>query len=225
MGGQLMPGTTTDGAPFPLATEQIKDGAAAIQTLAQWMDDQFVQDLRQNRPTFGRPGRTFWATDTFSEFLDTGTAWRRRGVEAGTVVATGTPAAPIGYVAANGATVSRTGQYADLWAAIGGLGGVGDGSITFTIPDLRGRTLIAHGTGPGLTARSAGVPIGEEAHVLTIGEMPSHSHGIDGQSNAAQSGTGSIGALSGFSTTASNGGGGAHNNMQPSIGMYFYFKL
>lgn len=209
-----MPGTTTDGAPYPLATEAIKDGAAAIQTLAQWVDDLFVQDLRSNRPSPAKPGRKFWATDTFSEFIDTGSAWRRISVAAGSVIATGTPAAPEGYVAANGATYSRTGQTLDLWAAIGGLGSTGDGSTTFTVPDLRGRALIAAGTGPGLTNRAAGVTYGEESHVLTVAEVP-HTGAIAGNT------TGQVqGNYTGSPETVI-----AHNNMQPSIGMYFYFKL
>lgn len=45
--------------------------------------------------------------------------------------------APIGWLKCNGATISRT-TYADLFTAIGTTFGVGDGSTTFKIPDLRG---------------------------------------------------------------------------------------
>lgn len=43
---------------------------------------------------------------------------------------------PPGYLECDGSTVSR-GQYARLFAAIGTLYGVGDGSTTFMLPDLK----------------------------------------------------------------------------------------
>jgi hypothetical protein len=46
--------------------------------------------------------------------------------------------APTGWLKANGAAVSRT-TYVDLFTAIGTTFGVGDGSTTFNLPDLRGR--------------------------------------------------------------------------------------
>lgn len=46
--------------------------------------------------------------------------------------------APTGWLKANGAAVSRT-TYATLFSAIGTTFGVGDGSTTFNLPDLRGR--------------------------------------------------------------------------------------
>jgi len=48
--------------------------------------------------------------------------------------------APDGWLKANGAMVSRT-TYAALFAAIGTTFGVGDGSTTFTLPDLRGEFI------------------------------------------------------------------------------------
>lgn len=44
---------------------------------------------------------------------------------------------PTGWLKANGSAVSRT-TYANLFAAIGTTWGVGDGSTTFNIPELRG---------------------------------------------------------------------------------------
>lgn len=48
--------------------------------------------------------------------------------------------APTGWLKANGAAVSRT-AYAGLFAAIGTTFGVGDGSTTFNLPDMRGEFL------------------------------------------------------------------------------------
>jgi phage minor structural protein len=44
---------------------------------------------------------------------------------------------PAGWLKLNGATISRF-IYADLFAAIGTIGGAGDGNTTFTLPDMRG---------------------------------------------------------------------------------------
>lgn len=57
--------------------------------------------------------------------------------------------APNGFLKANGAAVSRT-AYATLFAAIGTTFGVGDGSTTFNIPDLRGEFLRGFDDGRGI---------------------------------------------------------------------------
>jgi microcystin-dependent protein len=58
---------------------------------------------------------------------------------------------PSGWLAANGAAVSRT-TYASLFAAIGTLYGVGNGSTTFALPDLRGYFVRGSGTNADGTA-------------------------------------------------------------------------
>ena len=52
--------------------------------------------------------------------------------------------APIGFLFANGAAVSRT-TYAELFAKIGTTFGAGDGSTTFNLPNLQG--VVLRGTG------------------------------------------------------------------------------
>ncbi|HEX7878768.1 MAG TPA: tail fiber protein [Candidatus Eisenbacteria bacterium] len=52
----------------------------------------------------------------------------------------------------------------------------GNGITTFALPDLRGRSAINFGQGPGLTNRPIGQAIGSDLHQLTIAEMPSHTH-------------------------------------------------
>lgn len=111
--------------------------------------------------------------------------------------------------------------------------GVGDGSTTFNVPDFKGRASVGAGTGSGLTARYMGDKSGEETHLLTTGEMPSHTHvqnphthtssiGVGspsvGNNNYERSNSSNANLTSISSTTAVNqstGGGGAHNNMQP----------
>jgi microcystin-dependent protein len=57
--------------------------------------------------------------------------------------------APSGWIKANGAAISRT-TYATLFAAIGTTFGVGDGSTTFNIPDLRGEFVRGWDDGRGV---------------------------------------------------------------------------
>lgn len=59
--------------------------------------------------------------------------------------------APTGFLKCNGATISRT-TYADLFAVLGTTYGSGDGSTTFTLPDLRGEFLRGWDDGRGIDA-------------------------------------------------------------------------
>lgn len=66
-------------------------------------------------------------------------------------------------------------QNTALFSIIGTTYG-GDGRTTFALPDLRGRVPMHYGTGNGLTTRPLGARGGQETHILTSLEMPSHSH-------------------------------------------------
>lgn len=61
---------------------------------------------------------------------------------AGMIAFFGNSSAPEGWLKCNGATISRV-AYSDLFASIGTRYGAGDGSTTFTLPDLRGEFLRA----------------------------------------------------------------------------------
>jgi microcystin-dependent protein len=63
-----------------------------------------------------------------------------------------------------------------LYAAAGYPWGDGDGSTTFNIPDMRGRSSMGSGTGSGLTPRVVGQVFGEEAHSMASGELAPHAH-------------------------------------------------
>lgn len=138
------------------------------------------------------------------------------------------PTAPTGFLMCDGSAVSRT-TYSSLFAAISTNFGIGDGTTTFNVPDLRGRGPIGAGTGPTLTARSLGATGGEEAHLLATTEMPSHTHSSDGVSGINGYGTANTyaggtpyGARS--DTIGSTGGGLTHNNMQPFTALNFVIK-
>lgn len=96
-------------------------------------------------------------------------------VPIGAIQAFGGASVPYGWLLCDGSAVSRE-TYADLFAAIGITHGSGDGSTTFNLPDLRGRTLIGVGNSgaTGSTNHTLGQKDGEEKHTLTVDEMPSH---------------------------------------------------
>jgi len=62
--------------------------------------------------------------------------------------------APNGWIKANGANLSRS-TYADLFAAIGTTFGAGNGSTTFTLPDMRGEFPRGWDDGRGIDSGRA----------------------------------------------------------------------
>ncbi|MBL4702686.1 MAG: hypothetical protein JKX85_15685 [Phycisphaeraceae bacterium] len=99
------------------------------------------------------------------------------------------------------------------------------------VPDMRGRTPVGAGTGAGLTARTAGEVIGEEDHLLTESEMPSHNHTMAYPLVRNDGGTisGDWTVLDAVANNLANeigntGGDVSHNNMQPSKVMNWIIK-
>lgn len=66
-------------------------------------------------------------------------------------------------------------QYQALFSLLGTTFG-GDGRTTFALPDLRGRSIVGVGNGPGLDNISWGQKGGAYTHTLTTGQLPSHNH-------------------------------------------------
>lgn len=92
--------------------------------------------------------------------------------------------APTGWLKANGATISRS-TYAALFAAIGTTFGAGDGSTTFTIPDLRGEFIRGWDDSRGIdSGRSFGTAQSDsfQGHAHEIGTV-NRSDSDDGFSN------------------------------------------
>lgn len=104
-------------------------------------------------------------------------------VPSGVIWPYGGASAPSGFLLCNGSAVSRS-TYADLFAIIGTVYGSGDGSTTFNLPNLIGRTAVGSGTytdpTSGSVTRTLGTALGEEKHLLTTAETPSHTHSVTG---------------------------------------------
>lgn len=131
--------------------------------------------------------------------------------------------APTGTLLCDGSAVSRT-TYASLFTAIGTTYGVGDGSTTFNIPNLKGRNLIGAGLATSGTTYTLGATGGAETHTLTVDEMPSHNHipvtrysatALGTESGITRSNGGTLEDKFGEYYTKNTGGGLAHNNMPP----------
>ena len=82
--------------------------------------------------------------------------------------------APQGFLLEDGLAVSRT-TYAGLFAVIGTTYGAGNGSTTFNLPDSRGRVAVNLSSSDA-EFNTMGEKYGEKAHILSIAEMPSHTH-------------------------------------------------
>ncbi len=112
-----------------------------------------------------------------------------RAVASGIVTAYAGDTVPTNWLECNGAEISRT-TYAALFAAIGVLWGVGDGSTTFNLPDMRGEFLRGWDNGRGVDS-------GRALASSQADEFESHTHSINSAVKA---------------TTAFNAGVGSEHN-------------
>jgi microcystin-dependent protein len=144
--------------------------------------------------------------------------------------------APKGWALCNGQLLPIN-QNQALFSLLGTTFG-GDGRVNFALPDLRGRTPIHVGSGHTLGERG-----GEQAHTLSIAELPEHVHVVNANSSPATANTPSATLLLAQSTgdsawgPASNlqamdpntilnvGGSQAHLNMQPFLVLSFCIAL
>ncbi|CAB5219648.1 Phage tail collar domain containing protein [uncultured Caudovirales phage] len=154
---------------------------------------------------------------------------------------------PTGYALCNGASVSTSGTYANLFSVIGYT--YGGSGASFNLPDLSSRVPVGKGaSGTFVTLASTG---GVESVTLTANQsgIRDHRHAIQGASNATAGayddgyarGTGTLdqnfrtGGVKGLTgTNGSNGYGSgavtanaidAHTNLQPYIVTNYIIKL
>lgn len=121
-------------------------------------------NFKAEMATYSTPTGTFM----FSATLNVGDAW----------------------LLCDGSEVSRT-AHAALFGEIGTRYGAGDGSLTFNLPDCRGRSPMGAGAGTGLTNRDINdLDVGEETHVQTVAELAPHDHEVPSIHIGGSSGTG-----------------------------------
>ena len=142
--------------------------------------------------------------------------------------------APKGWALCNGQLLPIN-QNQALFSLLGTTFG-GDGRVNFALPDQRGRTPIHVGSGHTLGERG-----GEQAHTISISELPTHTHVQNGSSSqgAINDPTGAVisksaqnayaapanlGAMS-AGVVANTGGSQAHLNMQPFLTLSFCIAL
>jgi microcystin-dependent protein len=158
-------------------------------------------------------------------------------IPAGTVIQSAAINVPGGWLECNGQLLNKV-AYSDLFAAIGNTYGGLPTDASFNLPDTMGRTVIGVGMGVGLTNRALGYKDGAERHVLSVEELPAHSHellrransnnGVDDfgnthqdESSAATTNDSTLGNFNTYNT----GSNQSHNNMQPFIALRYLIKI
>ena len=142
--------------------------------------------------------------------------------------------APKGWAMANGQLLPIN-QNQALFSLLGTTYG-GNGQTTFALPDIRGRVSMHFGNGHILGEKG-----GEQAHTLSISELPTHAHVAQASINSGnvQTGAGNVlGQVLGRlytdpsqlttlspSTITNVGGSQAHLNMQPFLALTYCIAL
>jgi microcystin-dependent protein len=143
--------------------------------------------------------------------------------------------APKGWALCNGQLLPIN-QNQALFSLLGTTFG-GDGRVNFALPNLQGRTPIHMGSGHTLGEQG-----GEQAHTLSIAELPTHTHTLEGTTNnaantpanttvlaksAPQAAYGAPANLAAMDPRgiANVGGSQAHLNMQPFLTLSFCIAL
>lgn len=144
--------------------------------------------------------------------------------------------APKGWALCNGQLLPIN-QNQGLFSLLGTTFG-GDGRVNFALPDLRGRVPIHVGSSHTLGERG-----GEQAHTLSIAELPTHTHVQNATSKGGDANPivplGNLFATPALpaygpatnlvamapSTLANVGGSQAHLNMQPFLTLSFCIAL
>jgi microcystin-dependent protein len=141
--------------------------------------------------------------------------------------------APKGWALCNGQLLPIN-QNQALFSLLGTTFG-GDGRVTFALPDLRGLTPIHVGNGHALGERG-----GEQAHTLSIAELPGHTHAFKASQTSANiptPGNAMFGTANNMYAAPTNlvsvdartitntGSGQSHSNMQPYLTLTFCIAL
>lgn len=110
------------------------------------------QDVSASEITYDNTESGMTATNVQDAITELSTAPKGGpGVPVGSVFWLTTQTAPEGYLICDGSAVSRT-EYADLFAEIGTTFGAGDGSTTFSLPNLQAAFIRGAGSQDGYSA-------------------------------------------------------------------------
>jgi microcystin-dependent protein len=142
--------------------------------------------------------------------------------------------APQGWVFCRG-QILPIAQNTALFSLLGTTYG-GNGQTTFALPDLRGRSAMHFGQGPGLSQRALGEQGGAESVTLTANQIPAHSHAISASTGRQTSNrpTGGYQAAGNsysitrnvtMAPTLAAAGSLPHENRSPYVGMNFIIAL
>ena len=118
----------------------------------------------------------------------------------GSVCMTAAVFCPRGYAEANGALLSIS-SYQALYAVMGTTYG-GDARTTFGLPDLRGRSGIGQGQGPGLLPVAQGQIRGKDIYTASAATMANHTHTATFESSGGSAVTIPVSANSGTNVVA-----------------------
>ena len=127
--------------------------------------------------------------------------------------------APRGWAFCQGQLLSIA-QNTALFSILGTTFG-GNGTTTFALPDLRGRSPVGVGQGPGLSAIQLGEIAGQENVTLLTSNLPAHNHPIncDNTGSSSPQPSGLIPGIAGDRTTSMNiySGSTANATMNPQM--------
>ena len=177
--GWLVLGSLTDAAHtnnFGLATKASPDFTGTVDSAGDIVMGgtgalKLPSGTTIQRPTAATGQIRFNSSTTSFEGYN-GSAWGElaNGVPVGSVFNLATTTVPTGFLECNGAAISRS-TYATLFATISTTWGVGDGSSTFNLPDLRGQFVRGWDN-------SAGVDSGRSFASSQSDQNKSHNHSI-----------------------------------------------
>lgn len=209
-----------------LVTEDLNLGDTAHEEVTKAEFDALTDEKKND-------GTVYFITDGLS-----GNVFLDDNVPVGTIAPFGGTTDPSYWLICDGRAVSRT-DYASLFSVIGTTYGVGNGSTTFNIPDLRGN--VAVGASQDYELGNSG---GEDTHTLVENELPiidghlawhgqehgthvyhvyDHFYGTQVASQYQTTGA-TAGAESWADVGYKFGGNQPHNNMQPYVVTNYIIK-
>lgn len=237
---------TGEGSRFPSASTAT--GAYFYATIIDTSNNlEIVKVTNRSSDTFtivraqdGSTARAFSSSDRI-ELRPVAALFTERTIPAGALMPYAGAAAPSGWLLCDGSAVSRT-TYAALFAVLSTTYGVGDGSSTFNLPDLRGRVIAGQddmggssanrltGLSGGVDGDTLGAAGGAESHTLTSAEIPAHTHPATSTSTSTSTANSSSSASSSASVNdpghshviepvyagVTAGSGSARNQYSPS---------